>query len=83
MSTYPEHEKLKGLRGQNQIVGDFIEWLGETGFVIARYTRSGHTLLPAHASRDDFLADFFEIDRDRLEAEKRQMIESLSGSADA
>jgi hypothetical protein len=34
---YPEHEKLRALDGKNDVVGDFIEWLREHGYVIARY----------------------------------------------
>lgn len=26
MGDYPEHEKLKALKGDNQIVSDFIKW---------------------------------------------------------
>jgi hypothetical protein len=45
--AYPEHEKLRALRcpgapddpyaGHNYVVGRFVEWLGEAGYVIARW----------------------------------------------
>jgi hypothetical protein len=75
--TYPEHEKLKALGDSNQIVGDFIEWLSEQGYEICRWNDSGTHCLPVHLHRDQMLADFFEIDRDKLEAEKRQMLDAL------
>ena len=30
----PEHDKLKALAGQNQIVGDFIQWISEKNLTI-------------------------------------------------
>jgi hypothetical protein len=50
---YPEHEKLKGLGGSNQIVGDFIEWLGEHKIELAQWNPSGTYCMPIHRSRDD------------------------------
>jgi hypothetical protein len=79
---YPEHEKLKGLGGANQIVGDFIEWLAERRIELAEWNPSGTYCMPIHRSRDDLLAEFFEIDRDKLEAEKRAMLASLREPAD-
>lgn len=74
---YPEHEKLKALGGANQTVGDFIEWLGEQGWEIARPHERMDMLIPIMKSRDDLLAEFFEIDRNKLEAEKRAMLDSI------
>jgi hypothetical protein len=76
---YPEHEKLKALGGANQTVGDFIEWLGENRIELAQWNDAGTYCLPIHKSRDDLLAEFFEIDRNKLEAEKRAMLEKLAG----
>lgn len=75
-SEYPEHEKLKSLNGVNQTVGDFIEWLGERDLIIAEYG-NGTELMPASKSRDSLLAEFFEIDRQKLEREKRQMLDAI------
>lgn len=73
---YPEHEKLKALGGQNQIVGDFIEWLGTQGRVIAEYDKHDR-LYPVFHSRDQMLADFFEIDLKRLNREKDLILEDF------
>ena len=78
--TYPEHEKLKALGGANQIVGDFIEWLGEQGYVIARYNQHDR-LCPAYESRDKLLADHFEIDQNKLEEQKRSMLAAFPASS--
>jgi len=76
MSEYPEHEKLKSLGGANQIVGDFIGRLGEQDLVIAEWA-NGSELMPIRRSLNDLLADHFKIDQNKLEAEKRAMIEKL------
>jgi hypothetical protein len=36
--TYPEHEKLKGLDGRNEVIGDFIQWLlNERGMILCEW----------------------------------------------
>lgn len=76
MTKYPEHEKLKDLNGANQVVGDFIEWLHGEGLVIAEWA-NGSELMPARRHRDELIADHFAIDRAKLEAEKRAMLDSI------
>lgn len=76
MSDYPEHAKLKALEGANQIVGNFIEWLGEAGYVISKEDRYGD-LQPAYRRIDQLIAEHFEIDLDKLEEEKVAMLEEI------
>lgn len=81
MTDYPEHEKLKALGGDNQTVGNFIEWLSEQGYEICRWNVAGTFCIPANISRDDLRAAHFEIDRNRLEDEKRQMLDAMRAAA--
>ncbi len=79
---YPEHAKLKALGGANQTIGDFIEWLGEQGFTIAHHAllESGEPsvhLSWCGKSRDRLIAEFFEIDQAKLDAEKDQILEDF------
>jgi hypothetical protein len=79
---YPMHAKLKGLNGSNQIVGDFIEWLDEQRIEMAQWHdavdgQEDAFLVPIHKSRDDLLAEFFDIDRDVLENEKRAILDEF------
>lgn len=78
MATYPEHEKIKALGGANQIVGDFIEWLGEAGYEICKRDHLDR-LYAANERRDALIAKHFEIDEDRLESEKRAMLDAIRG----
>lgn len=73
MPLLPEHQKLKDLNGRNETVGDFIEWLNDNGLVIAEHDKSSR-LWPTMKSRDTLIANFFEIDTKKLEAEKRQIL---------
>lgn len=36
MSKYPEHEKIKALKGDNDTIAAFLEWLFEQGATITR-----------------------------------------------
>lgn len=98
MSTkYPEHEKLRAVAPQSQIVGTFLDWLrDEKGISLAvkhehnescleerRWNRCGHSAgdyLPAFASTRNLLAEFFEIDEEKIENEKRAMLAELRNS---
>ena len=79
----PEHDKLKALNGANQTVGEFLEWLEMHGYAICR-DRNEHRpdldckYWPTHKRRDQLIADFFEIDSDKLEQEKRAILEALA-----
>lgn len=79
--TYPEHEKLKALNGHNQAVGEFLDWLSENGYVIAKWDGRGDRLVPTNEGFTTLMARHFEIDERRLEDEKQQMLDSLHGGA--
>jgi hypothetical protein len=72
LTTYPEHEKLRKLNGANQAIGDFLNWLHDNGFEIAKWRHD--ELVPSGKSRDDLIAEFCKIDRDKLDDEKRAML---------
>jgi len=69
----PEHEKLEALDGKNNVVGSFLEWLEIQGYGICKANEHGR-LVPSHKRPHDWLAKYFEIDRDKLEAEKQALL---------
>ena len=92
MSTkYPEHEKLQAIAMLSQAVGEFLDWAGEKGMVLAVWEprqkrmvsgRFGHNrieqrMYPAQASTRQLLAEFFDIDEAKIEAEKRAMLDEI------
>lgn len=90
---YPEHQKLKTISSQLQTVGSFLEWILENKVTLAvRHEHDEHCyndrgylvcdycedeLMPGHFRIEALLAEFFEIDQEKLENEKQAMIEEL------
>lgn len=81
---YPEHDKVVRIQSLSQACGDFIQWLkSEKGIHLAMWygdKESGEYLDYAMyrvGSLQKLLAEYFEIDSDKLEAEKQQMLDDL------
>lgn len=80
MPEYPEHDRQAKVVDQAQAIGDFLtentqgymlgEWFKPEGYHEAR-------LFPVSKPVQQILADYFQIDLDKIEAEKRQMIAAM------
>lgn len=93
MSEYPEHDKLAAIHERSQAIHDFLEWCAERGLWLAErqclrwdhpdaYCEEGECdmsdgLAPTHQSDRALLAEFFDIDMNRIEAEKRAMLDQM------
>jgi hypothetical protein len=78
VAEYPEHEKLKLVKDRSQAIGEFLDWLSDVkdwhlGYHVSRID----ALLPASYNIQRLLAEYFEIDLDKLEAEKLAIIEEM------
>lgn len=80
MSDYPEHDKLRQVSDQTQAIGEFMDWLETKGIFLGRYVDGSN--FPRHVHGHlDLIAEWADIDQNKLEAEKRQMLASMrSGS---
>jgi hypothetical protein len=79
---YPEHTKLKAIQKQSQAVGEFLEWLNSEGFWICkRGPRDEYW--PTSRRMQSLLAEHFEIDENKIDAEKEAMIEECRAMNDA
>lgn len=67
MSNYPEHEKLKAISKESQTCGEFLEWAEGKSYIIRNWRK--------RASLTTMLAQYFEIDEEKLAAEKDAMLE--------
>lgn len=81
-----EHDKLLLVRDKSQAIGEFIEWLRhEKLIVLARWeketyigtdgkdrTRAQESLRSVYLDIERTLAEFFSIDLEKLEEEKRR-----------
>lgn len=80
----PEHDKLGQVREQSQACGEFLEWLGDAKkLVLCFYDDESEQYQPSHPGVTRLLAEFFSIDQDKLEAEKRAMLDYLARLNDA
>lgn len=76
--NYPEHEKLKEIQDQSQIIGEFLEWLNyEKEYSLCECENKYDRWQPISENHQKLLAQFFNIDLDKLEQEKRKMLEEL------
>lgn len=78
MPEYPECAKLIAVSEESQIIGEFLD---STPYVLAEYvTFEGHdraTLTPVSSSIEDILSKYFGIDMNKVEAERRQMLDNI------
>lgn len=77
LNKYPEHAKMIAITNRSQLDGELLEWLGEAGYTICKYDEDGHGFFPVNKSIPELLAERYDIDLDKIEAEKRQMIKEL------
>jgi hypothetical protein len=86
----PECEKLAAISDQSNQIGDFLNWLANQGLNICEWVNNEdddtneympEILLPAgyHTSTgaNRLLAKYFEIDLDKVEQERRALLEWL------
>jgi len=79
----PELDKQHAVieSGAAGTLGDFYDWLtDEKGWVLAEWTQDGMRndyLKPVYFRPDQLFADFFGIDLDKIESERRAILEEL------
>ncbi len=82
VSEYPEHDKLRLISTESQIIGSFLEF---SGYTLAEWQKvrgfRDEQLLPVHKSIEKILAEYFDIDLQRLDDEKRAMLAALRQEA--
>ena len=77
---YPECDKMIAVSKESHAIGNFLEWLNEQKIVLAEYgTERGYrgTLFHTHVSIEKLLAQYFEIDLDKVENERRRMLKDF------
>ena len=97
MSEYPEHDKIRALGSGNQTAGEFLDWLlQEKGYSLCehreeerrdlegghvRVTPEGH--YPIYTTTEKLLYEFFGIDFNKIEMEKRAMLQQMRDAHEA
>jgi hypothetical protein len=77
----PEHERLaeaKKTDDATTLVGQFFDWLKEEKhYVIAKYADDADELMPIFEPVNRLLAEFFGINENALESEKRALLDHM------
>lgn len=76
---YPELAKMEDARPSSQVIGEFLDWLSDKGLTICAFhptVRNG-IYHPTHKSIEQTLADYFEIDLNKIENERRQILDEF------
>lgn len=79
MSDYPEHEKLSAISDKSQAIYDFLMWCAEEkGAELATWAEEGlDRMWPLNTAKRELLAEYFGIDLNKLEDEKRAMLDEM------
>lgn len=91
-SEYPEHDRLHSIKEYSEQIGAFLEWLSDDGVVLARKHKhtdgcyedgervcgeSSGELAYNYQRIEERLARYFEIDLNKIEKEKREMLAAI------
>lgn len=80
-TQYPECEKLSNISDQSQLIGNFLEWAsGTQEFHMCIYSGHSEEYLPIGMATERLLAKFFKINLDKVEEERRQMLDEVRKS---
>lgn len=73
-----ELDKVREARNDSQVIGQFLDWLPTQGIFLARYYEE-RGLSTFAVNIEELLAEYFDIDLEVMEQEKRRILQNLSG----
>ncbi|KKN98991.1 hypothetical protein LCGC14_0142360 [marine sediment metagenome] len=73
---YLECEKMAAVRDQSQTIGGFLEWLQDEKHLFI-CNRENEEYWPIHSRIEQWLADYFDINLNKVEEEKCKMLYDL------
>ena len=85
MAKTPELDKMLAVKEKSQIIGEFLEWLSGQSIVLAEFDMVAcedcgyktEMLVYRRTGREQLLAEFFEIDLNKCEQERQQILTDL------
>lgn len=79
-----EIEKALAVKEKSQAIGEFLEWAQSEGYFLASWQHFGNPEPEGHdrlvTSRNtihQWLAEFFEIDQDKIEKERQALLNEI------
>lgn len=84
-AKYPQLARMEEVQSESQLLGDFIEWLGEHGMVICKPHQEfrGVAHYPILESTEKLLATRFGVDLNAAERERRAVLAEFTASRNA
>jgi hypothetical protein len=77
MIDVSEHEKMAKIKDNAQVIGEFLEWLNDKGITLCRLGDPYGQFFPDGVHIEDRLAEYYGIDLNKIEKEKRAMLEDM------
>jgi hypothetical protein len=74
VSDYPEHDKLAAISDESQVIGEFLE---TCGYELSEWNDDLEEFRPVRGGTNRILAKHFGIDLDKIEEEKRAMLDTM------
>lgn len=84
MKKYKECEKLSVVHDESQKLGEFLDWLrNEKNYTLSEYVPNvdgccyeseSEVLMPVTKGIEALLAEYFDVDLDKVEKERRHML---------
>lgn len=75
-----ELDKMLAVKDRSQAAGEFLEWLQSTGRVVCRWVDEVDVgFFPTHEGIEVLLAEWLDIDLDKVKAEKRALLAEIRG----
>ncbi len=81
MPKCPECDKIVTTQDESQILSNFVDWLNSKGYAICTieetpgYPKEQH--IPLRKTYEQLFADYFEIDLNKCEQERRALLEAI------
>lgn len=73
----PEIDKMRDVREKSQLIGNFLSWLEEEKYSICLWDIKHKEYEPTRLRIEQLLAKYFEIDLDKAEKEKCELLEEI------
>lgn len=74
----PECQRLSDVQTESNIIGEFLDWLTyDKQYEICERYATTEAYLPVHETTNKLLAEYFEINLDKVEKERRELLEWL------
>lgn len=78
MPQTPMLDKMKAVKKWSQAIGEFLDWLQSRGYILCRRAEGEQPhvpYMPAVVSVETLLAEYFEVDLEAAERERRAVLE--------